>query len=42
MSRRADTRHFTQQFNVLRAVVKVVVADDAAKRLTTKLTYSCS
>ena len=37
MGRRADARHLAQQLNVLRAVVEVVVAYDAAKRLATEL-----
>ncbi len=38
VGRRADARHLPQQLNVLRAVVEVVVAHDAAKRLAAKLT----
>ena len=37
MGRGANARHLAQQLNVLRAVVEVVVAHDAAKRLATEL-----
>ena len=36
--RRTDARHLTQQLNILRAVVEVVVAHQAAKRLAAELT----
>ncbi len=32
-----DTRHFAQQLDILRAVIEIVVAHQAAKRFTTKL-----
>ncbi|ABU79126.1 hypothetical protein ESA_03940 [Cronobacter sakazakii ATCC BAA-894] len=35
--RRANARHFAQQLHILRAVVEVVVAHQAAKRLATEL-----
>ncbi len=37
VGRGANARHLAQQLNVLRAVVEVVVAYDAAKRLATEL-----